>query len=110
MDKIRILVLDDDSNESQTLIRVLEGEGYATDRAKDPLDASNFFNEKKWKWVVEPGAEFQRVHSQNLTLKRQLKQKYKFENIIGDHPQMQRVFRIIEKISDTDSTVLISGE
>ena len=45
-----------------------------------------------------------------LPLKNQLKKKYKFDNFIGDSSEMHRVFRVIEKVADTDSTVLILGE
>jgi transcriptional regulator with GAF, ATPase, and Fis domain len=47
---------------------------------------------------------------ENFVLKSQLKKKYRFENMIGDSLQMHKVFRIIEKVADTDSTVLILGE
>ncbi len=60
--------------------------------------------------VVEKALEFQKLKIENLYLKEQLKKKYRFENIIGDSPQMQKIYRIIEKVADTDSTVLILGE
>ncbi len=60
--------------------------------------------------VVEKALEFQKLKIENLYLKDQLKKKYKFENIIGDSPQMQKIYRIVEKVADTDSTVLILGE
>jgi two-component system NtrC family response regulator len=34
----------------------------------------------------------------------------RFEEIIGDCPQMQRVFTMIRKVADTDAPVLIEGE
>jgi DNA-binding NtrC family response regulator len=60
--------------------------------------------------VIQRALEFRDLRRENLSLKRQLKQKYKFHNFIGDSPQMHKVFRIIEKVADTDSTVLILGE
>ncbi|RLB03574.1 MAG: sigma-54-dependent Fis family transcriptional regulator [Deltaproteobacteria bacterium] len=60
--------------------------------------------------VVEKALEFQKLKIENLYLKDQLKKKYRFENIIGDSPQMQKIYRIVEKVADTDSTVLILGE
>jgi DNA-binding NtrC family response regulator len=60
--------------------------------------------------VVRRALEFRDLRRENLALKKQLRNKYKFENFIGDSPQMNRVFRIIEKVADTDSTVLILGE
>ncbi|MBN1103162.1 MAG: sigma-54-dependent Fis family transcriptional regulator, partial [Deltaproteobacteria bacterium] len=60
--------------------------------------------------VINRALEFRDLRRENLALKKQLKNKYKFENFIGDSPQMNRVFRIIEKVADTDSTILILGE
>lgn len=39
-----------------------------------------------------------------------LKDKYKFENIIGISFPMQKVFEMIEKVADTNATVLVTGE
>ena len=54
--------------------------------------------------------EYRNLKLENINLKNQLKKKYKFENIIGDHEKMQKVFEIVEKVADTDSTILILGE
>lgn len=60
--------------------------------------------------VIERALEFQRLHYENFSLRKQLKAKYKFDNIISDNEKMQEVFSQVEKIADTDSTVLIYGE
>ncbi|MDD5207728.1 MAG: sigma-54 dependent transcriptional regulator [Desulfobacterales bacterium] len=60
--------------------------------------------------VIKRALEFRDLRRENLALKKQLKNKYKFENFIGDSTQMNKVFRVIEKVADTDSTVLILGE
>ncbi|MBI3091434.1 MAG: sigma-54-dependent Fis family transcriptional regulator [Candidatus Tectomicrobia bacterium] len=60
--------------------------------------------------VVRKALEFRRLKGENQHLKRQLRQKYRFDNLIGDSENMQRVYRMIEKVADTDSTVLILGE
>jgi len=60
--------------------------------------------------VIKRALEFRDIKRENLALKNQLKKKYKFENFIGDSPQMHKVFKVIEKVADTDSTVLILGE
>ena len=48
--------------------------------------------------------------SENHYLKKQLKKKYQFSQIIGTAPKMQEVFKMIERVADTDSTILILGE
>jgi DNA-binding NtrC family response regulator len=60
--------------------------------------------------VINRALEFRDIKRENLALKNQLKKKYKFENFIGDSTPMHKVFKIIEKVADTDSTVLILGE
>ena len=47
---------------------------------------------------------------ENAELKIQLREKFRFENIIGSSPPMEAVYRMIERVADTDSTVLILGE
>ncbi|MCG8607076.1 sigma-54 dependent transcriptional regulator [bacterium] len=43
-------------------------------------------------------------------LKKELKDRYEFQNIIGQSGVMQEVFRSVEKIVDSNVTVLIQGE
>jgi transcriptional regulator with PAS, ATPase and Fis domain len=43
-------------------------------------------------------------------LREELREKYRFENIIGKSDAIERVFRIMEKVARTDSSVLITGE
>ena len=60
--------------------------------------------------VIQRALEFQRLHYENVSLRKQLKAKYKFDNIISDNEKMQAIFTQVEKVADTDSTVLIYGE
>ena len=48
--------------------------------------------------------------SENVYLRRQLKKKYQFNQIIGASTKMHNVFKLVERIADTDSTALILGE
>jgi len=43
-------------------------------------------------------------------LRDRLRDKYKFENIIGSSPQMQAVFKTVEQVAPSRATVLITGE
>lgn len=47
---------------------------------------------------------------ENRYLRRELKQKYRFDNIIGRSDALMSIFRMIEKIANTNSSVLIQGE
>ena len=60
--------------------------------------------------TLKRALEYRNLKMENINLKNQLKKKYKFENIIGDHEKVQKVFEIVEKVADTDSTILILGE
>jgi two-component system, NtrC family, response regulator AtoC len=48
--------------------------------------------------------------SENVYLRKQLKKKYQFNQIIGTSPKMQEVFKMVERVADSDSTILILGE
>ena len=60
--------------------------------------------------TIKRALEHHSLIKENITLKQQLKGKYKFENIIGDSEAMQEVFSLVEKVADSDITVLIYGE
>ncbi|NQU09368.1 sigma-54-dependent Fis family transcriptional regulator [bacterium] len=51
-----------------------------------------------------------RALQENAQLKRQLREKFRFENLVGNSPPMEAVYRMIERVANTDSTVLILGE
>jgi len=45
-----------------------------------------------------------------LELKDQLREKYQFVNIIGQSPKIQAVFNLMDRVAQTDATVLVQGE
>src|SRR5262245_39813293 len=47
---------------------------------------------------------------ENRYLRRELKQRYNFDQIIGRSDSLAEIFKLIEKISGTNSSVLIQGE
>src|ERR1035437_5119673 len=51
-----------------------------------------------------------RVEEENLQLKRALKQRYNFENIVGKSEPMLRIFDLVTQIAPSRSTVLLQGE
>jgi two-component system NtrC family response regulator len=50
------------------------------------------------------------LEAENVRLRHELKGKYTFEHIIGKGESMSRVFSLMEKVIETDTTVLILGE
>jgi DNA-binding NtrC family response regulator len=60
--------------------------------------------------VVEKALDKKKLIFENIYLHKELEAKYSFENIVGNSPKMQEVFKFIRKVAPTDSTVLIYGE
>ena len=59
---------------------------------------------------VAQAVEGRRLREENLQLKRALKQRYNFPNIIGKSEKMLSVFDLVSQVAPSRSTVLISGE
>ena len=60
--------------------------------------------------LVGQAIEHGRLKSENRLLQRQLRSRHKFDSIIGKSDGLARTLAIVEKVADTDSTVLITGE
>jgi len=60
--------------------------------------------------IIERAAERSRLQAENILLRQHLQAHRSFENIIGNSSTLQRVFEMIEKVADTDSTILLTGE
>ncbi len=52
----------------------------------------------------------EKLRDENVYLRREVERQYSFDQIIGASPAMQRVFDVMEKVAQTDATVLLSGE
>src|SRR6202453_5030451 len=59
---------------------------------------------------VSVAIEGRRLRDENVQLKRALKQRYNFPNIVGKSHKMQAVFDLVTQVAPSRSTVLISGE
>src|SRR5262249_30397611 len=68
------------------------------------------FDVEELKIVVEKALERAELAHENVYLRRELEQKYTFNNIIGKSAKMQAIFALIERIARTTSTVLVHGE
>jgi len=47
---------------------------------------------------------------ENIRLKEKVEERFSLEGLIGKSPQMQKIYDLIETVSQTDTTVLIQGE
>jgi DNA-binding NtrC family response regulator len=59
---------------------------------------------------VAQAVEARRLRDENLHLKRALKQRFNFPNIIGKSDKMLALFDLVSQVAPSRSTVLISGE
>jgi len=60
--------------------------------------------------TVKRALDIKSITEENIRLKRELSACYKSPNIIGESRTMRLVFSLLEKVTRTDSTVLILGE
>jgi DNA-binding NtrC family response regulator len=76
--------------------------------------ASNFI-QKPWdneKLLADVRAAVarRRAEEENIQLKRALKQRYNFENIVGKSEAMLKIFDLVAQVAPSRSTVLLQGE
>ena len=76
----------------------------AYDYLEKPFDIPDF------KHCVQRALSFSRTISENQYLRAQLRDRYQVGRMIGKSAVMQEVFRLIQRVANTDSTVLILGE
>jgi DNA-binding NtrC family response regulator len=58
---------------------------------------------------VEKALKFKTLEEENIRLKKELRGQYKYTNLVGTSNSMKNVFDLIEKVADTDGTILITG-
>ena len=60
--------------------------------------------------IIRQALKTQEMEKEIDYLRKEITEKYSFPNIIGDHPKMAEIFEIINRVAETDATVLIQGE
>jgi DNA-binding NtrC family response regulator len=68
------------------------------------------FDNDEIRLVVQRALERTRLQRENRLLLEQMQRQYGFESLIGSGPAMQRVFATLQKVAETDLTVLVRGE
>ena len=88
----------------------------STKSAVEALKAGAFdyiakpFDIDELKIIVRNAVERKELEDENLHLRTALEERFTFSNIIGRSTRMQEIFSIVQRISKTASTVLISGD
>ncbi len=59
--------------------------------------------------VIGKALERSHLRRENIYLRRQLETTYGVHNIVGQSPEMRRIFALIEQVASNRSTVLITG-
>src|SRR5918994_575986 len=123
---LRVLVVDDEQSMRDVLrvakdlnrdiIAIMMTAFASTDTAVEALrlGATDYFTKPfsmdELRLKVRQHFEARRVRQENVLLKRALGTSHEFSNIIGHSEPMLAVFRMVETIARTNSTVLITGE
>ena len=68
------------------------------------------FKVDEFKLSVQRGLAHALTETENSYLRKELKRKYHFSQIVGNSLPMQKVFKMVERVADTDSTILVLGE
>ena len=68
------------------------------------------FNNEEVRLIVAKAVQTTRLRRENRNLKRALENRYRFEKLIGKSRAMQEVYRFIDQVAASRSTVLIHGE
>lgn len=59
---------------------------------------------------VRAAIGWRKAEEENVQLKRALKQRYNFENIVGKSEPMLKIFDLVAQVANSRSTVLLQGE
>lgn len=60
--------------------------------------------------LIDKALKHKVLEKENVQLKEQLDEIIKPDNLIGESPQMKKVFEMVQTVAKTDTTVLIRGE
>jgi DNA-binding NtrC family response regulator len=68
------------------------------------------FDNDEIRIVVQRALEHTRLEREHRMLLERIDRELRFENLVGSGSAMRRVFEMIEKVAETDLTVLVRGE
>jgi len=68
------------------------------------------FKVEEIKLIIKNALEKKNLRKENTLLKQVVRDRYHFENIIGQSPKMLALYDLLEKVAPTKTNVLITGE
>src|SRR5712672_2922270 len=103
------------SHDSQISVIMITAYGTVEDAVRAMQSGATNFLQKPWdneKLLADVRAAVgrRRAEEENVQLKRALKQRYNFENIVGKSEPMLKIFDLVAQVATSRSTVLLQGE
>lgn len=68
------------------------------------------FNMEELLNIVSRALSHKSLQQENQQLRTALHKKYQFDNIVGQSEEIRRVLEMVERVADSDSTVLVTGD
>ncbi|MEO8190034.1 MAG: sigma-54 dependent transcriptional regulator [Acidobacteriota bacterium] len=96
-----VVVMSGEADRSAALHAIELG---AFDFFRKPLDPAEV------KVILRRALERRRLVVENRELREQARDQKSFDRLIGESPEMKRLFRKIEQVAPSDATVMIQGE
>ena len=97
------IILTARNSSVETALRAIQEEG-AYHYFEKPVDPEKFLS------VLERAAELAEARRENEILRRQLRDRGAFGELVGNSEAMQRVYSLIEQVASSSASVLITGE
>jgi len=103
------------SLDPQISVIMITAYGTVEDAVRAMQSGATNFLQKPWdneKLLADVRAAVarRRAEEENIQLKRALKQRYNFENIVGKSEAMLKIFDLVAQVAPSRSTVLLQGE
>src|SRR5216684_9277147 len=101
--------------DAQLPVIIITAYGTVEDAVRAMQGGAGNFLQKPWdneKLLADVRASVarRRAEEENIQLKRALKQRYNFENIVGKSEPMLKIFDLVAQVAPSRSTVLLQGE
>lgn len=69
-----------------------------------------FNNLERFLTIIRQALKAQEMEREIDTLRKEVREKYSYPNILGNHPKMVEIFEMIGRVAQSEITVLIQGE
>ncbi len=67
-------------------------------------------NYEEMNLIIQRALREREMTQELASLRREIREKYSFQNIIGTSPKMKEIFEMVQTVSPIDATILIQGE